>query len=142
LPKLSSLKTDLEIRNEIIKGFKIILPIVFFGCLIIYYSRFFIIKTLYTLSFSRMETLFLWQLVGDFFKMASWILSYLILAKAMVKIFILTEVLFTVLYVVFGFVFVHYFKSLGITIAFAVNYILYFMTMLYIFRKLLFKINY
>ena len=142
LPKLSSLKTDQELRNEIFKGYKIILPVVFVGCIIIYFMRFFIIKVLYTPSFSQMETLFLWQLVGDFFKMAAWVLSYLMLAKAMVKIFILTEVLFTVLYVVFGFVFVHYFKLLGITFAFALNYILYFLTMLFIFRKLIFKRNY
>ncbi|CAH0334857.1 Lipid III flippase [Flavobacterium sp. CECT 9288] len=142
LPKLSSLKTNKELRNEIFKGYKIILPIVFFGCVIIYYLRFFIIKILYTPSFLQMETLFFWQLVGDFFKMAAWILSYLMLAKAMVKIFIFTEVLFTVLYVVLGFVFVHHLELIGITIAFALNYILYFLTMLFIFRKLIFNKNY
>jgi PST family polysaccharide transporter len=63
------------------------------------------------------------------------------LAKAMVKIFIFTEVLFTVLYVVFGFIFVHQFKLVGITFAFALNYLLYFLTMLYIFRKLIFRRN-
>ena len=142
LPKLSSLKTDQELRTEIFKGYKIILPVVFFGCVIIFYLRFFIIRILYTPSFSQMETLFLWQLVGDFFKMAAWVLSYLMLAKAMVKIFIITEVIFTISYVVFGFFFVHHFKLLGITMAFAVNYILYFLTMLFIFRKLIFKRNF
>ena len=142
LPKLSSLKTDQELRNEIFKGYKIILPVVFFGCVIIFYMRFFIIRVLYTPSFSQMESLFLWQLVGDFFKMAAWVLSYLMLAKAMVKIFIITEVLFTISYVVFGFFFVHHFKLLGITMAFAFNYILYFLTMLFIFRKLIFKRNF
>ena len=141
LPKLSSLKTNKELRNEIFKGYKIILPVVLFGCAAIYYLRYWLIKVLYTPSFSPMEALFFWQLVGDFFKMAAWILSYLMLAKAMVKIFIFTEVLFTVLYVVFGFIFVHQFKLVGITFAFALNYLLYFLTMLYIFRKLIFRIN-
>ncbi len=141
LPKLSSLKTNKELRNEIFKGYKIILPVVLFGCAAIYYLRYWLIKVLYTPSFSPMEALFFWQLVGDFFKMAAWILSYLMLAKAMVKIFIFTEVLFTVLYVVFGFIFVHQFKLVGITFAFALNYLLYFLTMLYIFRKLIFRRN-
>ena len=127
LPKLSSLKTNKELRNEIFKGYKIILPVVLFGCAAIYYLRYWLIKVLYTPSFSPMEALFFWQLVGDFFKMAAWILSYLMLAKAMVKIFIFTEVLFTVLYVVFGFIFVHQFKLVGITFAFALNYLLYFL---------------
>lgn len=141
LPKLSSLKTNKELRNEIFKGYKIILPVVLFGCAAIYYLRYWLIKVLYTPSFSPMEALFFWQLVGDFFKMAAWILSYLMLAKAMVKIFIFTEVLFTVLYVVFGFIFVDQFKLVGITFAFALNYLLYFLTMLYIFRKLIFRRN-
>ena len=141
LPKLSSLKTNKELRNEIFKGYKIILPVVLFGCAAIYYLRYWLIKVLYTPSFSPMEALFFWQLVGDFFKMAAWILSYLMLAKAMVKIFIFTEVLFTVLYVVFGLIFVHQFKLVGITFAFALNYLLYFLTMLYIFRKLIFRRN-
>lgn len=138
LPKLSSLVTNKELQNEIFKGYKIILPCVLVGCLIIYYLRFFIIKILYTDSFIQMEDLFLWQLVGDFFKMAAWVLSYLMLAKAMIKIFIITEILFTILYVVFGFTFVNYFGLWGITFAFALNYFVYFLTMLFIFRKLLF----
>ncbi|AJW64768.1 MULTISPECIES: O-antigen translocase [Elizabethkingia] len=139
LPKLASLKKDKELQSEIFKGYKIILPCVFIGCVLIYYLRFFIIKLLYTSSFYEMESLFLWQLVGDFFKMAAWVLSYLMLAKAMIKVFIITEIVFTSLYVILGFIFVHYFKLWGITFAFALNYILYFLTMLFIFRKLMFN---
>lgn len=138
LPKLSSLVSNKELQNEIFKGYKIILPSVLVGCLIIFYLRFFIIKILYTDSFLQMEDLFLWQLAGDFFKMAAWVLSYLMLAKAMIKIFIITEILFSILYVVFGFVFVNCFGLWGITFAFALNYFVYFLTMLFIFRKLLF----
>ncbi|MDP1293922.1 O-antigen flippase, partial [Klebsiella variicola] len=68
-----------------------------------------------------------------------WVLSYLMLAKAMIKVFIITEIVFTSLYVILGFIFVHYFKLWGITFAFALNYILYFLTMLFIFRKLMFN---
>lgn len=139
LPKLSSLKTEKELKNEIFKGYKIILPVVLLSCMFIYYLRFLIIKILYTESFNEMEELFLWQLVGDFFKMAAWILSYLMLAKAMTKIYIITEILFTILYVVCGFIFVKYFKLWGITFAFALNYFFYFLTMLFIFRKLIFS---
>ncbi|WP_175622855.1 O-antigen translocase [Chryseobacterium schmidteae] len=139
LPRLSSLKKDNELKAEIFKGYKIILPTLLCGCMIIYFLRFFIIKLLYTPSFYEMESLFLWQLVGDFFKMAAWILSYLMVAKAMVKIFIVIEVIFNLSYIVLGFLFVHYFKLLGITYAFALNYFLYFLTMIFIFRKLLFN---
>jgi PST family polysaccharide transporter len=139
LPKLASLKTDKELQKEIFNGYKIILPVVLLGCVVIYSLRFFIIKLLYTPTFISMESLFLWQLVGDFFKMAAWILSYLMLAKAMIKVFIITEIVFTLMYVALGYLFVNFCGLQGITIAFALNYLLYFVTMLFLFRKLIFK---
>src|SRR5690606_17800592 len=85
LPKLSSLTTNKDLRNEIINGYKLIIPLVFSGCILIYFLRFFIIKLLYTTDFIAMENLFLWQLIGDFFKLSAWVLAYLMLAKAMTK---------------------------------------------------------
>lgn len=139
LPKLSSLKTDNELRKEVFQGYKVILPTVFLGCIIIYFLRFIIIKTLYTGQFDKMEGLFAFQLLGDFFKMAAWILGYLILAKAMTKIYIITEVLFSISYVLLSYFCISYFKLNGITIAFAINYFIYLIVMVLIFRKLLFK---
>lgn len=141
LPKLSSIKTDLEMRAEIFKGYKIILPSVFFGCIVIYLLRFFIIKTLYTNDFFKMEELFFYQLLGDFFKMAAWILAYLMLAKAMTRVYIITEVLFSATYIVVGYLCIVNFNLKGITIAFAINYFCYFILLLLIFRKLIFSPN-
>lgn len=140
LPKLASLHTDEELRFEIKQGYKIILPAVFFGCIVIYFLRFLIIRVLFTSDFNQMSDLFFYQLLGDFFKMSSWILGYLLLAKSMTKLFIITEIFFSLLYVVFGFLFVEYFGIVGITIAFAVNYFLYLLCMIIVFRKLLFKL--
>lgn len=137
LPKLSSLHTNIELRSEILNGYKLILPIVFLSSLLIYILRFFIIELLYTPDFSLMSDLFLYQLVGDFFKMASWILGYLIVAKSMTKIYIITEISSTLSYIILGYVCVDYFGIKGISIAFAINYFLYFITMIVLFRKLL-----
>lgn len=139
LPKLSSLKTDKELRLEIISGYKIILPLVFLGCVVIYLLRFFIIKTLYTEQFLHMETLFFWQLLGDFFKMATFLLGYVMVAKAMTRYYIVTEVISSTLYICFGYFFVGIFKVQGVTMAFALNYLICFAFMIFVFRKLLFK---
>ena len=139
LPKLSSLKTDKELRNEIFYGYKIILPAVFVGCLVIFFSRFLIIKILYTNDFIAMEQLFLFQLIGDFFKISAWIIAYLMLAKAMTKLFIITEIVFSVTYLLLGFFLVKFLGLNGITIAFFINYLIYFLFMLFRFRKLIFK---
>lgn len=140
LPKLASLHTDEELRFEIKQGYKIIIPAVFFSCIVVYFLRFLIIRVLFTSDFNQMSDLFFYQLLGDFFKMSSWILGYLLLAKSMTKLFIITEIFFSFLYVVFGFLFVEYFGIVGITIAFAVNYFLYLLYMIIVFRKLLFKL--
>lgn len=141
LPKLSSLFSNSELRTEIFQGYKIILPAVLVSCLPIYFLRYFIIGLLYTKDFAPMEQLFFFQLLGDFFKIAAWLIAFLMTAKAMTKLFIATEVIFTVTYVLLSFICVDYFKLQGIAIAFAINYFIYLVTMTVIFRKLLFTNN-
>lgn len=139
LPKLSSLKSDIEIRGEILKGYMIVMPVVLSGCFVIYFLRHFIISLLFTDSFMQMESLFFWQLFGDFFKIAAWILAFLMLAKSMTKTYLISEILFTLIYVTSSYIFVKNFGLNGIVLAFAATYILYFFYMLAIFRKLIFS---
>lgn len=139
LPKLSSLHTDAEIKKEVFQTYKIVMPIVLAGCLVIYFIRIFIIHLLYTPEFDAMAPLFIYQLLGDFFKIAAWLLGYLMIAKAMTKAYIITEIIFSIGYVLLGYVCMNLFNLQGITIAFAVNYFIYLIVMVFIFRKLLFK---
>lgn len=139
LPKLSSLETTSDLRREIFSGYKIILPIVLLGCIIIYYLKYFIINLLYTSDFLNMDSLFFWQLSGDFFKISSWILSYLMLAKARTKLYVSTEIIFSFTYVVFGYYFTQIFGFKGISMSFALNYFLYLILMIVVFNKLLFS---
>ncbi|MEY2922525.1 MAG: hypothetical protein RL108_1151 [Bacteroidota bacterium] len=138
LPKLSALVTNSEIRIEVLNGYKIILPVVLIGCIIIYFSRFYVIEVLFSKKFFQMESLFFWQLVGDFFKMASWVLAFLMLAKAKTTIYIITEITFSALYVLLSYVFIQKFGIEGTTMSFALNYFIYLLVMVFIFRKLLF----
>ena len=138
LPKLSSLKNDKDLRNEIFYGYKMIMPTVFIGCVCIYLFRHVIITVLYTSRFMEMEKLFIYQLIGDLFKIAAWLIAYLMLAKAMTKLFIITEIIFSIIYLLLGYFGVKLFGLYGITVAFAVNYFLYFVYMLLHFRKLIF----
>jgi PST family polysaccharide transporter len=138
LPKLSALKDDKDLKKEIYSGYKIILPAVFLGCLLIYLCRLFIIKTLYTPSFLPMENLFFWQLLGDFIKMASFVLAYMLLAKAMTKLYIITEILFNIIYLLLSYFLIDRLGLPGVTIAFALNYTLYLILMLIVFKRILF----
>ena len=135
LPKLSELSDNKEIKKEIISGYKIIMPIVTVIALGIYFFRELAIHIAFTKEFLPMIELFKWQLIGDVIKIASWLLAYLMLAKAMTKIFIYTEVLFSILFVILSIVFINYFGLIGVTYAFSLNYFIYLIVMIFIFRK-------
>jgi PST family polysaccharide transporter len=139
LPKLSSLKEDYDIRWEIYNTLKVVGPAVLFGCIVIYAFRYFIIKVLYTSDFLKMEPLFFWQLMGDFFKMIAWVIGYLMIAKAMTRIYIITDIGFSIAYVSLGYILVKVMGLQGITIAFAITYFIYLLLMVFIFRRILFS---
>jgi PST family polysaccharide transporter len=129
LPKLSELTTGSNIKKEIKTAYKIIIPCLLTGLSCIYFGRFLIIRVLFSEEFYGMAGLFLWQLVGDFLKISSWLIAYLMHAKAMVKIYIVTEIAISVLYSVSSIVFSKFFGLQGIVIAYAINYLIYFIIM-------------
>ncbi len=135
LPKLSELTKKSDIRQELISGYKIIMPIVIIMALIIYFLQDFIIWLLFTEEFTPMKELFMWQLIGDVIKLASWLLGYLILAKAMTKTFVGTEVIFSVSFVVLSIWFVNNYGLVGMSYAFALNYFVYLMIVIILTRK-------
>lgn len=136
IPKLSSIKSNSEIKKEIFDGYKILVPALIVISIFVYYLRYYIIQILYTPEFEIIEKLFVWQLIGDFFKIMAWVISYLLIAKAKTKIFILSEVLFSLTYIVFGRFFVIEFGLEGISIAFALNYVFYLLFMILIYKKI------
>jgi polysaccharide transporter, PST family len=137
LPKLSEITNNIELRKEIFYGYKIILPVVIILAIGVYFLRDFVILVIFTDDFMPMSDLFLYQLIGDVFKIASWLLGYLMVAKAMTKIFIVTEIVFSLSFVLLSVVFINWYGLVGVTMAFAVNYFLYLSAMLFIFRNLL-----
>lgn len=135
LPKLSSISDKIELKKEILNGYKIIMPLVICMSLGIYLLKEYVIIIAFSEKFMPMIELFKWQLIGNIIKIASWLFSYLMLAKAMTKIFISTEILFSFSFVVISIFFINNFGLIGVTYAFTLNYVLYFFAVYLIFRK-------
>lgn len=135
LPRLSEIQDNNELKKEIFNGYKIIIPIVTVMSIFIFLLKEYIILIAFSDKFMPMMELFAWQLIGDVIKIASWLLAYLMLAKAMTKIFIYTEIVFSTLFVLLSILFVNNFGLIGITYAFSLNYFLYLVVMIFIFRK-------
>lgn len=129
LPRLSELKEPTEIKKEILQGYKIILPVAAACGLVIYLLRDFIISVLFTADFIPMRELFAWQMIGDTLKIGSWILAYLMLGKAMMKLFIITEIFFAVSFYGFTYLFTSMLGLEGVSIAHTVNYAVYWVVM-------------
>ena len=137
LPRLSEITEKRELRKEIFYGYKIIMPIVVVLALGIYFLRDTAILLLFTEKFMPMKDLFFYQLIGDVFKIASWLLGYLMIAKAMTRLFILTELGFSISFIILSIIFINLYGLKGVTMAFALNYFLYLIAMIWIFRHTL-----
>ncbi|EJG1064232.1 O-antigen translocase [Vibrio parahaemolyticus] len=141
LPRLSEIKDRFELRKELLNGYKVILPILTILCFSIYLLKDFIVWLLFSEDFYPMLSLFKWQLVGDFLKISSWLLAYLMLAKAMTKVYVLTEIFFAITFVLFSIYFVSHHGLIGMSYAFATNYFCYLIAMVFIMNKYIFIKN-
>jgi O-antigen/teichoic acid export membrane protein len=138
LPRLAEIKENYVLRQEILKTAKIVLPVLFVCCFSIFVLRDVIIWVLFTREFSEVRNLFAFQMIGDFLKIASWLVAFLFWAKAMTKTFLFTEIAFNITWILFARWGVQQFGLEGSVYAYALNYLLYLLVILFIFRNLLF----
>ena len=137
LPRLAELTHLDEIKKEVYLGYKFIFPLAVVGGLCVYVMRDWIITLLFSHAFMPMRDLFLWQMIGDSLKIGSWILAYLMLGKAMTKLFVTTEVLFALSSVGLTYVCSKLFGFEGVSIAHLINYALYWVVIShFVFNKL------
>jgi PST family polysaccharide transporter len=138
LPKLTKSGDNQETKKIIWSYFKGIFPLFLLGLIVLYFLKDWIIPIILTKSFQPVSGLFFWQLTGDAFKALSLILGYQFFAKKMTKAFLITELFsLTVLWVSSTY-FISVFGVEGVVIAHATTYIVYFMTLLFYFRKTVF----
>lgn len=137
LPRLSELSDSIHIKKEILQGYKKLLPLAAIGGITIYFTRDLIIGLLFTEEFIPMRDLFAWQMLGDTFKIGSWILAYLMLGQAMTAPFIITEITFGMSFFAWTWLLTKLLGIQGAALAHAVNYLIYWMTLyFFVFRKI------
>ncbi|OIU87282.1 O-antigen translocase [Acinetobacter sp. AR2-3] len=137
LPRLAELTHLDEIKKEVYLGYKFIFPLAVIGSLCVYVMRDWIITLLFSHAFMPMRDLFLWQMIGDSLKIGGWILAYLMLSKAMTKLYVTTEIIFSLSLVLLTYIFVQVFGFEGVSIAYLLNYALYWVVMSFnVFKQL------
>ena len=125
LPKLSEIEDKIELKKEIFKGYKTILPIAILLSFSIYELREQVVLIAFSEKFVPMIELFAWQLIGDMLRIASWILGYITIAKAMTKSFIVLEIVGNFNFALLSIFFIVHFGLVGVTYAYALNYLIF-----------------
>lgn len=130
IPKFSSLKTQVELKKEVIKSHYAIVPLIFLCASLVFIFKKQILTVMYSTAFLPALPLFKYQLLGDVARACTWLLKNILVARALVKASIIFEVIFTISYVVLTILFVHFYGLIGTAIAFAINYIAYWIAMI------------
>ena len=137
LPRYSELKNIFLIKKELLSGYILLLPAFMLVCSLIYVFIDPITRLLFTDDFGLIKEPLLFQLLGDIFKVSSWLISYLMFSKGMVKTFVVLEVTFALSFCVFTTIFVDIFGFSGVAIAHLCNYVIYLLVVyLCVYRKL------
>lgn len=134
LPRLAEIRTSRELKSEIFNVYRLILPIVTAGALLIYFLRDFIIHILLTKEFAPMRDLFFWQLVGDVLKIGAWILAYVMVGRAMVKAYLISEFMLWVTFMALARWGIDSIGVKGVTMAYAATYGLFWIAMVFLVR--------
>ncbi|MCF1421213.1 O-antigen translocase [Mangrovimonas futianensis] len=140
LPRFSEINTIKEFRTEVFNFYKTVLPIFGLGLLAIYLMRHILIAVIFSSEFKPVESLFLWQLLGDFINVLSIVIAYQFLAKNMVWHYLIVEAFSVSILYISSILFVDIFGVQGAVIGHFVTQVLHFALILFIFNHSLFGV--
>jgi O-antigen/teichoic acid export membrane protein len=126
LPRLSALRSRLDIKKEVTTAYKIAMPVLLLMSITIFILRDWIILLLFSPEFLAMKSYFTWQLAGDAFKVAAYISGYVAVAKANSKLYIAAELFQSSLLILLCYFFVNTYGAIGATYAYFTTYFIYF----------------
>ena len=95
-----------------------------------------VVNILYSSDFSPSTEIIQWQSVGNIFKLASWALSFAIAAASRSKLFLLIELTFNCVFIIFTWFLLPIIGIKSIGLAFLFGYICYFLLVLFLVAKL------
>ncbi|MFO3704187.1 O-antigen translocase [Xanthomonas codiaei] len=137
LPKLACLHERAALARELRAAYRYVMPAVIVMALGVYVCRDWVTWLLFDPRFAAARSLYGPQLVGDVIKVAAFVLSYLMLAKAMTRLFVVSECVFAASYLGLVYVFTARYGLIGAMYAFVANYVLYLLFNIVVARRYL-----
>mgnify|MGYP003970359915 CR=1 FL=1 len=141
MPKLSSIKSLVSIKKEVYKGVIYIIPFVSILSFSVFLLKDFVVSIMFTEEFKNMRNLFEFNMYGNVLKISSFIISSIMLAKALTKIYVLTEIAFSFTFVLLNVYFINKYGLIGSSYAYCLNYLMYLVFMLFYFNYFICRNN-
>ena len=125
LPKLVEANNGQDLLKVVLWGFKFLVIVAMPALLGILLLGSYIIPLLYSSSF--LETIFLlkWELLGTFLKLLSFSVSFIMIAKKLTTVFVVSELISGLLFLGLSMFFIDIYGVVGASIAFAGTYFFY-----------------
>ena len=135
LPKLVEANTGQEILSVILWGVKFLFAVALPLILLIFLFGSDVISLLYTKNFLKAIFLLKWELLGTFLKLLSFTVSFIMIAKKLSTVFVLSELISGLVFFGLSVLLVELYGVVGASMAFAGTYFLYFLWALIYFGK-------
>ena len=138
MPKLASLKTDNDFKDELKSYFKTFVPLFIMMLIAVFLFKGIIIDLAFTPVFSVIKQVLVWQLLGDLLRIMTLAFGYQIVAKAMIKKYFILEITFNIFYLFLSYYLVQIYSFEGALQAYFFANLFLFVLILWMFRKLFF----
>ncbi|WPU24676.1 O-antigen translocase [Cedecea neteri] len=124
-PKTAAAKSTKEYLSVLKTGATIVIPLALVMALSIFLLKDVIIRILFTKDFTTAKELFLFQNIGDFLRITSWLFATILLAKGYFKINATLEIIFSALFPLFVKLLIIPFGMQGASMAYCSTYAIY-----------------
>ncbi len=133
LPKLVEANTGQGLFRVVLWGIKFLAIVALPALIIILLFGSSVIKFLYSSSF--LDTIFLlkWELLGTYLKLLSFSVSFIMIAKKLTTVFVISELISGLLYLGLSLFFINKYGVIGASIAFAGTYFFYLLWSIFYF---------
>ena len=136
IPTFSKLNSE-NLKNEVFKIWKVVIPIIIVITAGVYLLRDIIITVLLSNEFFLINEIIFFHLLGDIIKINCWVLGNILISKADTKAFVFFQIEWSVIFMILSYFLINAYGFWGVSLAYFITYIIHFSLLNFHLRKLL-----
>ena len=136
IPTFSKLNSE-NLRKEVFKIWKVVVPIIIVITAGVYLLRDIIITVLLSNEFFLINEIIFLHLLGDIIKINCWVLGNILISKADTKAFVFFQIEWSVIFVTLSYFLINAYGFWGVSLAYLITYVIHFTLLNIHLRKLL-----